>query len=253
MKDEEWGLPENPKRRKVAEAFKAAAIEVWGRLPNTGGCQTFYTPEEWAERGEQYGLNSELIICHDGGEVSNLVSYDAEDYQKIDEMISALNKRGYWVEQCTCWYSAVYKNEPNVIADELPDVITEMMTKADELDYNKLLEIREGLADEGWLFDFDLDCNVIQLKRRKEGKDKETEPYVLVANVDDIDDPNLRSKLTSIQGKTFTSVSSAINATGLAGYDTYIEGYLMDTFVNHYNEDLLYVDGTFIVVINLEK
>ena len=36
-------------------------------------------------------------------------SYDRYDYLSIEKLSKALSREGYWVEQCTTWYSAVYK------------------------------------------------------------------------------------------------------------------------------------------------
>ena len=71
--------------------------------------KTFYTPDEWKERREQCGLNSELIIVHDGGPFAPYCNWDYEQYNRIEELQAALSSIGYYIEGCTCWYSAVYK------------------------------------------------------------------------------------------------------------------------------------------------
>lgn len=73
-----------------------------------GGCRAFYSPKEWAERGEEYGRESVLIICHDGGSLAPFCRYDYGDYDAIARLDAALRSVGYYVEQCTSWYSAVY-------------------------------------------------------------------------------------------------------------------------------------------------
>lgn len=73
-----------------------------------GGCRAFYTPEEWRDRGERYGLNAELIVVHDGGDMYNFFSYDSECYSLIEGMTQSLNKVGAYAESCTCWYTAIY-------------------------------------------------------------------------------------------------------------------------------------------------
>lgn len=93
----------------VAHAVWNAAGQVLGSQPATGGCTPFYTAEQWAERQESYGLNSELIICHDGGDLAPLINLDYERYQMYDEFDRHLRKLGYYVEPCTCWYAAVYR------------------------------------------------------------------------------------------------------------------------------------------------
>ena len=80
-------------------------------LTYTGGhTKVFYTPAEWAERKEKYGLTSELIIVHDGGDHGEAFSYDKENYVAIDLMNTALGHLGLHAEQCTIWYTAIYKD-----------------------------------------------------------------------------------------------------------------------------------------------
>ena len=104
-------LPEEEPFRQVAKDVLYAALEVLGKAPYTGGCYTFYTTEEWRERKEEYGIDSELIIVHDGGEFSTLCNYGYCEYTLMEAFTKELKKKGYYIEQCTCWYSAVYKIE----------------------------------------------------------------------------------------------------------------------------------------------
>jgi hypothetical protein len=76
---------------------------------DTGGCKAFYSPQEWTERGEEYGTESELVICHDGGGLAPFCNYDYQCYSLIDEMTEALNEVGMYIENCTGWYSALYR------------------------------------------------------------------------------------------------------------------------------------------------
>jgi len=98
-------MPEN-----LSDAGKTAYEIIMGVMGDveTGGCITFYSPEQWKERKEEYGTRSELIICYDGGDVGKYFSYDEYNYTLIDKMSDALEKAGLYSEQCTCWYSAVY-------------------------------------------------------------------------------------------------------------------------------------------------
>jgi hypothetical protein len=109
--DTDLGLPPDGTCDEEAILVLENAIDVLGRPPSTGGCRTFYSPKEWKERGEKYGLNSCLIICHDGGEFSNLCSYDKQDYGMLEKFAENLAIEGYYIEQCTCWYSALYKKD----------------------------------------------------------------------------------------------------------------------------------------------
>lgn len=80
-----------------------------GAQPYTGGCQTFYSPGEWRQRGEEYGLRSKLIICHDGGDVATFFNYNYECHSRMEAMINLLAEVGYFAEPCTNWYTAVYR------------------------------------------------------------------------------------------------------------------------------------------------
>ena len=73
-----------------------------------GGCKAFYTPDEWLDRGEDYGIRSKLIVCHDGGDLLPYFSYDGTGYGRNERMVEALEKLGYYAEQCTCWYTTIY-------------------------------------------------------------------------------------------------------------------------------------------------
>ncbi len=74
-----------------------------------GGCRAFYSPAEWRERGEEYGRDSLLILVHDGGDLATMCSLDYGCYQAQARLVAELRKRGLFVEQCTTWYSAVYR------------------------------------------------------------------------------------------------------------------------------------------------
>lgn len=76
-----------------------------------GGCRAFYSPKEWADRGEEYGLTSELIVVYDGGDLVPYFNLDEGAFSLFEAMNEVLNEAGYWFEPCTGWYSAVYKTE----------------------------------------------------------------------------------------------------------------------------------------------
>jgi len=90
-------------------AYKTIMEVMEEKIIDTGGCTTFYSPEQWRERKEDYGTHSELIICHDGGSVGDYFSYDNYNYELINKMSEALEAVGLYTEQCTSWYSALYK------------------------------------------------------------------------------------------------------------------------------------------------
>ncbi len=78
------------------------------RMLYTGGCKAFYEPYDWVSRGNEYGRDSVLVICHDGGSLAYLCNYDHCDYQSIEKFKTHLARYGFWVENCTTWYSAIY-------------------------------------------------------------------------------------------------------------------------------------------------
>jgi hypothetical protein len=94
---------------QVANTVLAICRQYHGLAASGGGCRAFYTPEEWMERGEQYGLSSVLIICHDGGDMAPFFNSDYEAYGWMEVMDNALRKEGFWAEPCTSWYTAVYR------------------------------------------------------------------------------------------------------------------------------------------------
>ena len=103
--DAPFGLTQDGEQaREVVMKFLTAR-----GLTNAGGCRTFYSPKAWKERGEEYGLNSELVVVHDGGDVAAVCNLDYENYGLHDALQADLNAAGFYMEGCTCWYSAIYK------------------------------------------------------------------------------------------------------------------------------------------------
>ena len=90
---------------KVAEIVR----EVLGPKADDGGCKPFYSPEEWVAKGERFGTKSVLVLVHDGGDLAPYCNYDYMEYEKVGRLSDALEKSGFYVENCTSWYSAVYK------------------------------------------------------------------------------------------------------------------------------------------------
>ena len=95
---------------KVGNAAAKKILEVAKKYgDNSGGCKTFYSPGEWRDRGEQYGRDSELIIVHDGGDFSYYFNMDKCAYDLYENMCDELTTIGVYAEQCTSWYTAIYK------------------------------------------------------------------------------------------------------------------------------------------------
>lgn len=76
---------------------------------HTGGCRAFYTPAEWAARGEEYGLRAELIVVHDGGVLARYFNPSYGRFSALNAMFKAVEAVGLRVEPCTAWYTAIYK------------------------------------------------------------------------------------------------------------------------------------------------
>ena len=90
-------------------------------------CKAFYSPTEWAAREEVYGAESQLVVVYDGGAIKPVFSMDAaydldcavyqetgkkrEPYQFYEGMQKALRAAGFYFEECTRWYSAVYQTD----------------------------------------------------------------------------------------------------------------------------------------------
>ena len=94
-----------------------AAIRAHVGAPVDPKYPDFYTPEQWRERGEEYGRTAVAIVVHDGGDYfAPHFNPDYQDWRAIDAMIAALGAlrtpeapHGYWAEQCTSWYTAIYR------------------------------------------------------------------------------------------------------------------------------------------------
>jgi hypothetical protein len=81
----------------------------------TGGSKAFYSPAEWAARGEEYARNAVLIVVYDGGELPYVFNMDraseADNYQRMEALQKALRKSGLHAEESTHWYSGIYADE----------------------------------------------------------------------------------------------------------------------------------------------
>ena len=111
MSNIDFTIPEglSDKGRKAAETLIELAKSLMGEDASGGGCRAFYTPEEWADRGERYGLKAELIVVHDGGDLAPLLNLDYGAYNLFDKQCQALQAHGVYAEGCTGWYTAIYE------------------------------------------------------------------------------------------------------------------------------------------------
>lgn len=78
------------------------------RSVHTGGCRAFYSPTQWAARGETFGQGAELVVVHDGSELARYFSYDREDYDAIERMSDRLEPLGLYAESLTAWATGLY-------------------------------------------------------------------------------------------------------------------------------------------------
>lgn len=94
-------------------AWKAIVTLLMSEDPrmSTGGCKAFRSPQFHLEtQGEKYGKGSVLIVVYDGGDHRPYFTLDAECYDLVERMQQVLSAVGFYVEECTGWYAAVYKD-----------------------------------------------------------------------------------------------------------------------------------------------
>lgn len=78
------------------------------RLTGTCGCQAFYSPQKWKERGEEYGYDALLILVYDGGDITMCMDPAKGQHELVDRFWENLERNGFFIEPCTHWYSAIY-------------------------------------------------------------------------------------------------------------------------------------------------
>lgn len=114
IKNKDFAIPAGLSKegRKASETILKCLSKYFDSdgVPSGGGCRAFYTPAEWKERGEEYGLKAELIVVHDGGDLAPFFNMDYEAYEAEETMVKYLAVEGLYSEACTCWYTAIYKN-----------------------------------------------------------------------------------------------------------------------------------------------
>jgi hypothetical protein len=93
----------------LTPAMQKVAKAIIKKVGEEDSSQTFYTPQEWSARGEDYGRDAEMIVVHDGPPFAPHFNLDYEKYDLHDEMSEVIEATGYWMEACTTWYTAIYK------------------------------------------------------------------------------------------------------------------------------------------------
>ncbi len=85
----------SPRACEAAEII-LAQVRNMGLEDDISG-RMFYSPSEWRERGERFGLNADLIVVHDDG--FKLAPFHAAKQE--------LGKKGFYYEEAETWYSVV--------------------------------------------------------------------------------------------------------------------------------------------------
>lgn len=80
-------------------------------LTGTCGCRAFYSPQEWKQRGEEYGHNALLILVYDGGDITTCMDPAKGQHDLVDRFSDNLEQNGFVLEPCTHWYSAIYDED----------------------------------------------------------------------------------------------------------------------------------------------
>lgn len=104
----DFDVPDNATEEQKTLCKLITSWCVDRKLVSTGGCKVFYTAEDWLNRGQVYGREATLIIAHDGGDMARVCNIDYEAYDLVDKFAKFLETHGYYMEQCTSWYSAIY-------------------------------------------------------------------------------------------------------------------------------------------------
>lgn len=106
---EELGTPPG----RVAHAAIVGLLREDGAT-FTGGARTFYTPAGWAALGHPQHPAAVLIVHYEGCDVAPYFSHDADadtSYVHLNKMVKVLEAAGFWSEEITTAYSAVYASK----------------------------------------------------------------------------------------------------------------------------------------------
>lgn len=88
-------------------------------------------PRQWYE---PYGCESTLVVVHDGGDLAPYFNWDYKQYDSMEGMRLALEKIGYYPEQCTSWYSAIYPISGGVDIDHSKEARVHISMALDHLE-----------------------------------------------------------------------------------------------------------------------
>lgn len=101
-----WPIPDDLSEQGRQAANVILEFLTENDLTYHGGGGRFYSPQQWRERREAYGLESLLVVTHDGGDHARAMNFD---YELREALQNKLAEHGMFMEGCTCWYSAVYR------------------------------------------------------------------------------------------------------------------------------------------------
>jgi hypothetical protein len=96
---------------RAAKVVLGVLHRYFDRSATGGGCTAFYTSDEWRARGEQFGKTSVLVLVHDGGDLAPICNPAYGQDTMSDDLVRSLHRAGFYREQCTCWYSAIYRDD----------------------------------------------------------------------------------------------------------------------------------------------
>ena len=117
--EEDWAKPDGLSSQGEKAYQIVREYLITNGLTFTGGCKLFHTPKEWTEKqGWEHGYGSELIVCFEGAAAGRALSFDkayesarpgVDCYRLLEDLQMKLREAGLFFEQCTTFYSAIYK------------------------------------------------------------------------------------------------------------------------------------------------
>ena len=100
-------------------------------VPTEKLSEHFHDPSTW---DDDYGTRSSLVVVHDGGDLARYFNWDYCDYDAVERMRLALEKIGYYPEQCATWYSAIYPISGGVDVDRSREARSHISMALDHLE-----------------------------------------------------------------------------------------------------------------------
>jgi len=109
----DWDPDNHPSADPQMARLRANVVELIRHFAHANHlgfaeCRVFYSPQEWAERGELYGTGSLLVVVYDGASIGDAIEYDRCNYGLIKKLADELSEYGMFITPCTCWYAAIH-------------------------------------------------------------------------------------------------------------------------------------------------